>query len=131
MVMEVEQHIVEPADEGRLESDAQDRPQAAGPVRLLGWFMWVLSMALLITSIIIAYAGDPHSFTSNLGINLTAAPTLIAYATVGAIIASRRPENPIGWIFCSAALLVMLGAFAEDYARYAVLQHPGSLPAGL
>ena len=33
----------------------------------------------------------------------------VAYATVGALVASRRPELPIGWLYCIAGLL---GLFA-------------------
>jgi hypothetical protein len=52
----------------------------------------------------------------------------LAFPTVGALIASRRPENPIGWIFCGTGLLYGVQAFASGYAEYALLEHTGSLP---
>src|SRR5215207_9037713 len=45
----------------------------------------------------------------------------LAYPTVGALIASRLPTNPIGWIFCSLGLLYIAQRFATAYADYALL----------
>src|SRR5215831_17543684 len=55
---------------------------------------------------------------------------LLTCATVGALIASRRPQNAIGWIFCASALLWGLGALLQEYAVYALITAPGALPAG-
>ena len=54
----------------------------------------------------------------------------LAMATVGAVVASRRPENPIGWLMLS---FPVIGATAEAiaiYARYAIHANPGALPGG-
>src|SRR5215213_9277923 len=45
----------------------------------------------------------------------------LAAPTVGALIASRLPTNPIGWIFCGAGLLYTTQRFAQAYADYALL----------
>jgi hypothetical protein len=55
---------------------------------------------------------------------------MLAFATVGALIVARRPENRIGWIFSASALLWALGTFGEEYAVYTIFTAPGSLPAG-
>ena len=47
----------------------------------------------------------------------------LAYPTVGALIASRLPANPIGWIFCSLGLLYDAERFTTAYADYALLQN--------
>jgi hypothetical protein len=49
---------------------------------------------------------------------------------VGAVIASRRNENPIGWLLCASGLLFGVVLFASEYAIYTLLAVPGSLPAG-
>jgi hypothetical protein len=41
---------------------------------------------------------------------------VLTYSTVGAFVASRRPGNPIGWIFCGAGLLIMINFFVTAYA---------------
>src|SRR5215211_3672978 len=45
----------------------------------------------------------------------------LAYPTVGALIASRLPTNPIGWIFCGLGLLYVAQRFTTAYADYALL----------
>jgi fumarate reductase subunit C len=55
---------------------------------------------------------------------------LLAFSTVGTLIWSRRPENPIGWLFCSGAFLWILGELALEYGVYALITAPGTLPAG-
>src|SRR5215216_6886507 len=39
---------------------------------------------------------------------------------VGALIASRLPNNPIGWLFCGMGLLYTAGRFTSAYADYAL-----------
>jgi signal transduction histidine kinase len=53
----------------------------------------------------------------------------LAYPTVGALIVSRLPTNPIGWIFCGAGLLYAARRFTMAYADYALFENI-SLPGG-
>jgi hypothetical protein len=53
------------------------------------------------------------------------------FASVGALIASRRPEHPLGWILCALSLLFCLEFFLEQYADRGIVIAPGSLPAVL
>jgi hypothetical protein len=54
----------------------------------------------------------------------------VSFSVVGALIASHRPGNPIGWIFCAAAFFYGLLIAGEEYAIYALLTNPGALPLG-
>jgi len=54
----------------------------------------------------------------------------VAFSVVGALVASHRPENSIGWIFCAAALFQGLSISGYEYATYALITEPGSLPLG-
>jgi hypothetical protein len=54
----------------------------------------------------------------------------IGYSTVGAIVASRLPESPIGWLFCAIAFIFGVSHFSAEYAAYALLEPPRSLLAG-
>ena len=47
----------------------------------------------------------------------------LAYPTVGALIASRLPSNPIGWIFCGLGLIHNVQRFTTSYADYALLEN--------
>jgi hypothetical protein len=63
--------------------------------------------------------------------SFAALTVLLAFPTIGALVASRQSRNPIGWIFCVQGLAFSLGAFCDTYARYALVEHPGSLPGGV
>ena len=54
----------------------------------------------------------------------------VVFTVVGAVIASRRPTNSIGWLFCVIGLTNILSQFATEYATYALVTQPGSLPGG-
>jgi hypothetical protein len=54
----------------------------------------------------------------------------VSAATSGAILASRRPRHPVGWLLLAFGLVVQaLTSAAEGYARYGLLARPGTLPA--
>jgi hypothetical protein len=50
------------------------------------------------------------------------------FMVVGAVIVARRPATAIGWIFSAIGLLAATGWPAMEYAAYAYLTRPGSLP---
>src|SRR3712207_1076822 len=58
---------------------------------------------------------------------------VVVDATVGAIVASRRPKNPVGWLVCLFGVVVSTSSFASQYAIYALLARlaPGGRGAGL
>jgi signal transduction histidine kinase len=51
----------------------------------------------------------------------------LAYPTVGALIASRLPTNPIGWLFCGVGLLYAVRRFTIAYADYTFM-YSSALP---
>ena len=53
--------------------------------------------------------------------------TFLAFPTVGALTASRRPHNPIGWICLAVGFFWMLLIVGGDYGAYG-LAVPGSVP---
>jgi hypothetical protein len=55
--------------------------------------------------------------------------TLVSAATVGAVLASRRPRHPVGWLLLALGLSVVAAGVAQGYAGYGVQARPGSLPA--
>ena len=50
-------------------------------------------------------------------------------ATVGALVASRRPRHPVGWLLVAMGLSVSLSAAGSSYKWYGLGAQPGSLPA--
>jgi hypothetical protein len=49
-------------------------------------------------------------------------------APMGAVVASRRPNNPIGWLYCCIGVLCGAQFLAQEYAVLGVLARPGALP---
>jgi hypothetical protein len=45
---------------------------------------------------------------------------LVAYAIVGAVLASRRPANPIGWLLLAVGLVSAARGLAGEYALHAL-----------
>jgi len=56
--------------------------------------------------------------------------SVLATAYVGLVIALRRPENPIGWIFGALGLITATFLAADGYAIRAIVLAPGLLPGG-
>jgi hypothetical protein len=53
---------------------------------------------------------------------------LASSVAVGAVLASRRPRHPVGWLLLGVGLAVALGVLVESYAKYGLVVRPGSLP---
>jgi hypothetical protein len=53
---------------------------------------------------------------------------VVSAATVGALLASRRPRHPVGWLLLASGLALVLNLLVEPYVKYGLLVRPGSLP---
>jgi hypothetical protein len=53
----------------------------------------------------------------------------MAVPVTGFVLASKRPQNRIGWLFLVAGVGLGLSGFGGAYAVHALVAHPGSLPA--
>ena len=54
----------------------------------------------------------------------------VAFAGVGALIASRQAGNPIGWLVCAVGVVIAGVVFSTAYAYHALIAEPSSLPGG-
>jgi hypothetical protein len=94
--------------------------------RSAAWLAWAL-WTLIIATIGLGFLLWPVSEVALVPLVLS---TAVPFAIVGAFVASRRPENPIGWLFIAFGAAAALRFTGSQYATYALLTHPGSLPAG-
>jgi hypothetical protein len=53
----------------------------------------------------------------------------VSAATVGAVLASRRPAHPVGWLLLGLGLSLTLWGLTFGYTRYGLVARPGALPA--
>ena len=94
----------------------------------LAWSLCAASIALTALSLLLLALGRPYASVFDYWIDDTT--VAVAFSTVGAVIASRRPEHPIGWLFCAIGFLAGVDHLCGEYAVHALLEHPGTLPAG-
>jgi len=98
----------------------------------LAWSLAGLSVAMFVASVALWVLARSAPVPSSWGANLSIGGLLdfvpfLAFPLVGALIASRRPHNPIGWICLTDGLLWMFLGMSDYYSFYGVAQ-PGSLP---
>jgi hypothetical protein len=84
--------------------------------RAAAWLAWALC-ALALTLIVCAVALAVLNRS-----DVTAAAifplALTVSAMVGGLVASRRPENPVGWFFLGSAVCFALAEVADEYATH-------------
>jgi signal transduction histidine kinase len=100
---------------------------SSGRWPLLAWSMSavVVAVALACTLLILVF----HSTASPIA--LAGELLAVAAATVGALVASRLPSNPVGWIFCATGMAWALDQLAGVYAADAAFAGHGSTPGAL
>ncbi len=98
----------------------------------LAWSLWAISLVLIAFGGLLDFLTPPLQMRGNSppGSAILFGALLLAFPTVGALVASRRPENPIGWIFCCGGLVNVVQDFALRYADYTLYAQHGVLPGG-
>ncbi|MGH3148324.1 MAG: hypothetical protein ACRDTR_21280, partial [Rubrobacter sp.] len=99
--------------------------------RRLAWFMCALSFAFTASGLYLLALSQAHTGIPVFEEWVEDAVVAISFSTVGAVVAPRFPsQNFIGWLFCAIGLVAGILLFSGEYATYALLAHPGSLPGG-
>jgi len=105
--------------------------------RALSWLAWALaalSVGMLLVSVTLFIATlpvqPPVSWgTGGLSTPFYAILPFLPFTIVGAVVASRRPTNPIGWICLAVGTLWMFNMVATYYILYGLrVASPGSVP---
>jgi len=105
---------------------------SARAASLLAWSLAGLSLAMFVASIPLYLAALSASVPSSWDADLSVGGFLggmlfLVFPLVGALIASRLPRNPIGWICLADGFLWLLTGTSGYYTIYGVAQ-PGSVP---
>ena len=101
--------------------------------RAAAWLAWSLcvfsltltALSLSLLTLTLLHPGVPINYYW-----LETTVIAASYSAVGAVVAPRLPQSPIGWLFCAIGLSFAVVHFSAEYAIYALLARPGSLPWG-
>ncbi len=103
------------------------RPDDGRLRRWRAWLVWAvfgLDLALVIGVGLVAGAWpDTPAFVPALFAAMVA-----SLGGVGALVATRKPRDPVGWILLVSASMVTLSVAGEDYVRLSVTDFGGALP---
>jgi signal transduction histidine kinase len=100
--------------------------------RLLAGSSFAVSLALsAAAAVFLVLAWGTPLLPAEFGFKGFAIAWSVVVGTVGAVLASRRPSNPIGWIFCGMGVVSGILALASEYARWALIEHGADPPGGL
>ena len=94
--------------------------------RSLTWVLWALTASLVAGTLLLGLANRSE-------IPLFDVPFYVislTFATLGALISSRRPGNVMGWIFLTTGVLGGVQVFFGQYAKVALAQDGSALPGG-
>jgi hypothetical protein len=95
----------------------------------LAWWAWAASLALLATGVgmlLVVRYRYPGAPAYGYWRESTIIPAV--YATLGLVIATRRPRHPVGWLLMGCGLT---GSLQLVTGQYAVLAGPAGLPGRL
>jgi hypothetical protein len=94
--------------------------------RNLAWILWAATVSLVGGALVLGLANRPE-------VPLFDAPLTIippTFATMGALISSRRSGNVMGWIFLATGILGGVQIFFGQYATVALAPDGPALPGG-
>jgi hypothetical protein len=105
---------------------AEQGGRGTGPAAA-AWLAWSVlgsTMLLLLAGVGIVLGVEPGAPYDSWLILLVNAPV---FATIGAVLAARRPDHPIGWLFCGIGLANAAQLVTGSYAAAALSR---ALPGG-
>lgn len=93
--------------------------------RRLSWSITCFSIVVVLSGLIMSIIARTANGNQATFSHQFFTPLLTStYCVVGALVASRHPRNPIGWMFCTIGFLSALNMFSAGYALYGELTMP-------
>jgi signal transduction histidine kinase len=101
-------------------------------LRLAARGSFAITLALCLgTVVFLALAWNVPKLENEFGFKGYAIAFALVVGGLGLLLADRRPQNPIGWIFCALGVIAGTMALTTEYARWALIHDGGRPPGGL
>jgi hypothetical protein len=94
--------------------------------RTLAWALWAATASLVAGALFLGLVYRPEIPLFDVPFHVIS----LTFATLGALISSRRPGNVMGWIFLATGVLGGLETFFGQYAKVALAVDGPILPGG-
>ena len=111
--------------EGAREQDRVDSEKSTRAA-VVAWSLAAASVVLLLSAETLPYLSRSAAPASvdypnwlEYALTVTFTVMVAAYPTVGALVASRRPSNAVGWLLCAVGLAIAVEWFTDAYRHYA------------
>jgi hypothetical protein len=99
----------------------------------MAWGLWAAIVAATVAALALLFVtrSVPRPAADHWQLSLLSGTATLAFATVGLLIAARRPGNPLGWLLLVVGLALAVNRLLQVYADYTLTYRPGTLPGGL
>jgi hypothetical protein len=120
----------------RPDSAQQGGGVRAGSAARLAWWLCGAALAMMLARLVViailagSGAALPPGFPAP-AIQAIEVIGLLGVPILGGVIAAHRPENPYGWLWSAAGLILGIGYLAFGYGTYVLVVAPGALPGGV
>ena len=102
------------------------RPVTTG----LPWAIWTVALTVATAGIVLLVLAGT-SPAGAYGFPGSAAIFVLTFGGVGAVVASRAPSNPIGWLFCWMGIGSAVQFLGREYEAYSLVVHHGAAGSGV
>ncbi|HEX7247833.1 MAG TPA: hypothetical protein VF351_07005, partial [Actinomycetota bacterium] len=87
------------------------------------WLVWGVMLCVLAAAFSLSIVNSTFEVFVVIAVMM-----MIGYGTVGALVASRVPRNPIGWLMLTIGAGFALVGLSDEVLTYTVITNPGGMP---
>ena len=102
---------------------------------ILAWGSCAVSVLFVVLSIVVTARNAPTGptpFGPDIALSVPATAglglVLLSFSVIGALIAVRRPDNGVGWLFCANGLADSFFNLAGSLEAHGLVTNPGTIP---
>jgi signal transduction histidine kinase len=99
--------------------------------RRAAWAVWLGTVVVVaLAGFVLILSADVARPGATWGFRGFAGMFALAFGTVGLVVATRQPRNPIGWLLLCSGAISAIQAVSDEWATLALIKHHGDEPLG-